>query len=89
MIKNEKAIREELTKQAKAKDWDDLAHEIMLLNIGIGLEKDPKYLILLNIKLEAWESEKASRVFDGFDMNFFLNKEFEDFSDDFVKKSNT
>lgn len=77
MIKNEKAVRKELVKQAREKDWDDLAHEIMLLEIGVRLEEDFKYLILLNIKLEIWEEEKNSRVFDSFNMNFFLNKEFD------------
>lgn len=87
MIKNEKSIRKELEKQAKAKDWDDLAHEIILLETGIKLETDLKYLILLNIKLEVWENEKASRVSDSFDMNYFLNKDFNEIDLDSIEKT--
>ncbi len=87
MIKNEKSIRKELEKQAKAKDWDDLAHEIMLLETGIKLETDLKYIILLNIKLEIWEREKAYRVSNSFDMGYFLSKDFNEIDSDSIVKT--
>tara|TARA_R100000951_G_scaffold112718_1_gene113478 strand:- start:9889 stop:10152 length:264 start_codon:yes stop_codon:yes gene_type:complete len=73
-IKNEKAIKEELTKLAKQLDWDDLAWEIIVLEAAVVAEEDDNYLKLLEIKLEIWEEEKKDRVSDRFSMEKFLNK---------------
>ena len=66
-----------LIKQAKKRDWDELAYDIILMEENIRRGLEPKYLNLLNTKLEIWEAEKASRIFQKFDMKNFLSKSFE------------
>lgn len=76
----------ELTKQhiqsAKKCDWDDLALTIINLEQAEKKEKDPKQLELLRLKLKVFEAEKSSRVFDSFDMEYFLNRDMEIFYDE-------
>ena len=40
-------------------------------------DKKCKDLKSLELKLEIYEAEKASRVFSSFDLEYFLNKDFE------------
>lgn len=81
-----KAKREELTikhiQSAKKCDWDTLAGIIINLEQEIASEKDSKHLELLNLKLNIYETEKAYRVFDSFDMEYFLSKDMSIFDDD-------
>lgn len=67
-----------LTRQAKKRDWDDLAYDLILMEIALRKKGNSKYLNLLKIKIQIWEKEKASRVFDEFDMKNFLSKNIED-----------
>lgn len=70
------------TQLAKKSDWDSLASCIIDLELAILKEKDAKELKLLSLKLEIYEAEKNSRVFDSFDMEYFLSKEVGIFEDD-------
>ena len=76
----------ELTKQhiqsAKKCDWDDLALTIIALEGAERKEKDPKVLELLKLKLKIYEAEKSSRVFESFDMEYFLTKDMNIFDED-------
>lgn len=73
-----KQIRKNLIEQAKKRDWDDLAYDIILMESALNKEHNSKYLNLLKSKIEIWEQEKASRLFNDFDMKVFLNKNIED-----------
>jgi hypothetical protein len=81
-----KAKKEELTKKyiqsAKKSDWDSLALCIIEIEQAIPEEKDPKVLELLELKLKIFEAEKSSRVFDSFDMEYFLSKDMSIFDED-------
>jgi hypothetical protein len=79
-----KTLSKAYEKQAKASEWDDLAFSIMVLESSIYQEKDVKSLKLLRLKLEIFEEEKSSRVFDTFNMEYFLNKELEDLSELYI-----
>jgi hypothetical protein len=83
MIRDEEAAIKEFREQAKKQDWDELAYGITVMERAILLEKDDNYLILLKIRLKIWEEEKNSRVFDSFDMEYFLSKDFNEFDEDF------
>jgi hypothetical protein len=76
--KTKKQNKQQLMKQAKKRDWDQLAYDIILMEEALRAGLNPKYLILLNIKLQIWEKEKASRIFQTFNMKSFLNKGFDD-----------
>ena len=81
-----KTKQDELIKQhiqsAKKCDWDSLALAIINLEQAEQKEKNPKQLELLRIKLKIYEAEKSSRVFESFDMEYFLNKDMEIFDDE-------
>lgn len=81
-----KTKKSELTKQyiqsAKKLDWDSLALAIIDLEQAVGKEKNSKQLELLNLKLEIYEAEKSSRVFESFDMEYFLSKDMSIFDDE-------
>jgi hypothetical protein len=81
-----KTKREELikkhTQSAKKSDWDSLALSIIELEQIILKEKNSKQLKLLNLKLKIYEAEKNNRVFESFDMEYFLNKEMGILEDD-------
>lgn len=81
-IKNEKEIRKELNKQVKKLDWDTLAYEIIMLSVALRMEEEDNFMILLGIKLEIWEEEKANRVSETFSMENFLNKGYSDIDSD-------
>lgn len=66
-------------KQAENSEWCDLADSIITLEKRISKEKKAKPLKILNLKLEIFEKEKASRVFNSFDMQYFISKEYEGF----------
>ena len=72
------AKNQDIIEKAKKADWDDLANNIISLEISIRKEKNPKLLILLKNKLKLLEEEKSVRVFDYFNMGNFLNKNEED-----------
>jgi hypothetical protein len=72
------AKNQDIIEKAKKADWDDLANNIISLEISIRKEKNPKLLILLKNKLKLLEEEKSVRVFDSFNMGNFLNKNEED-----------
>jgi hypothetical protein len=72
------AKNQDIIEKAKKADWDDLANNIISLEISIRKEKNPKLLILLKNKLKLLEEEKSIRVFDSFNMVNFLNKNEED-----------
>lgn len=82
-----KTKREELikkhTQSAKKSDWDSLALSIIELEQIISTTKQAKQLKLLNLKLKIYEAEKNNRVFESFDMEYFLNKDMSVFEDDF------
>ena len=81
-----KIKKSELIKQyvqsAQKLDWDDLALAIIDLEQAVENEKNSKQLELLNLKLEIYEAEKKSRVFESFDMEYFLSKDMSIFEDD-------
>jgi hypothetical protein len=81
---NQKVLNKKYAQQAKNSEWDDLAFAIICLESKIEKEKSSKQLKLLNKKLEIFESEKESRVFGTFDMEYFLSKDYEEVSD-FIK----
>jgi hypothetical protein len=72
------AKNQDIIEKAKKADWDDLANNIISLEMSIRKEKNPKLLILLKNKLKLLEEEKSVRVFDSFNMGNFLNKNEED-----------
>lgn len=78
----DKKTKDTLTKlyqeQAKKIEWCELAYSIMVLECAVANEKKDKVLKILQLKLEIFEKEKSSRVFDNFDINYFLNKEYEE-----------
>jgi hypothetical protein len=76
--KAKKLLLKEYTKEAKNSEWCDLAFSIIVLENCIREEKNPKCLKILKLKLEVFEGEKTSRVFDTFDMQHFLSKDFQD-----------
>jgi hypothetical protein len=78
---NKKELIEQHIQSAKECDWDDLALTIIALEGAERKEKDPKVLELLKIKLKIYEAEKSSRVFQSFNMEYFLNKDMEIFED--------
>jgi hypothetical protein len=80
-IKKDELIRQNI-QSAKKLDWDSLALAIIDLEQAIGKEKNSKQLELLNLKLEIYEAEKSSRVFESFDMEYFLSKDMSIFDDD-------
>jgi hypothetical protein len=86
MKKDEK---EKFIKQAKNRDWDRLAKDIISLEKMIRNQKKSKSLNLLKQKLEIWESEKNNRVFDTFNMRNFLTKNDEDFESEYPTKTDT
>ena len=72
-------------KQAAELEWCDLAGMIILLEntvISKPVEITDKELELLTLKLEVFEAEKASRVFDSFDFEYFMNRDFDILGDD-------
>lgn len=73
-----KQVRKNLIEQAKKREWDDLAYDIILMEKALTKDHNSKYLNLLKSKIEIWEKEKTSRLFDDFDMKVFLNKNIED-----------
>ena len=81
-----KTKKSELTKQyiqsAKKLDWDSLALAIIDREQAVGKEKNSKQLELLKLKLEIYEAEKSSRVFESFDMEYFLSKDMSIFDDE-------
>lgn len=81
-----KIKKNELVKQhiqsAQKLDWDSLALAIIDLEKAIKQEGTHKQLKLLNLKLEIYEAEKSSRVFNSFDMEYFLNKDMDIFDED-------
>lgn len=77
--KNKKELIEFLKQDAKSKNWDELALAIIAMELLLLEEKSDKMLKLLEIKLEIFESEKLSRVFDTFNMERFLNKDIEEY----------
>lgn len=84
MTKNDRQIlTKKYTKQAKKTDWCDLAGVIMTLEECVRIEKKAKHLKILNLKLEIFEKEKSLRVFDSFDMEYFMSRDYEDFDADY------
>lgn len=75
--------KKDFEKEAKSLDWDDLAFRIITVEYMIIAEKDDNYLKLLELKLEILEDEKKNRVFETFDMQDFLNKEYHHVEDYF------
>jgi len=80
-IKKDELIRQHI-QSAKKIDWDSLALAIIDLEQAIEKEKNSKQLELLNLKLKIYEAEKSSRVFESFDMEYFLSKDMSVFDDD-------
>ena len=64
-----------LKEDAEKKTWDELALAIICMELLLIEEKEAKMLKLIEIKLEIFEAEKLSRVFDGFSMKHFLSKD--------------
>lgn len=76
MNKNKKQeLTNQHVKNAKKLDWDSLAFSIIELEQFLLKEKNTKQLKLLNLKLKIYEAEKASRIFNSFNMEYFLNKD--------------
>lgn len=71
-MKNPK--NKKLVDKAKKRSWDDLANDIIKLEKSITKQKNRKALILLENKLKILEEEKSDRLFNSFDMRFFLSK---------------
>ena len=63
---------------AKKKEWDELAHDIIIMEKALRTKQDAKTLNLLNFKLEIWEKEKSNRIFQKFNMKTFLTKSLDD-----------
>lgn len=83
-MKTKKEAKAKIIKMAKKEDWDRLASEIILIEYAIREKRNAKSLKILQLKLEIYEKEKASRIVSTFNMKNFLNKSFEeDVSDDF------
>lgn len=73
-----KQIKERFIKMAKKKEWDELAHDIIIMEKALRTKQDAKTLNLLNFKLEIWEKEKSNRIFQKFNMKTFLTKSLDD-----------
>jgi bisphosphoglycerate-independent phosphoglycerate mutase (AlkP superfamily) len=73
-----KQIKERFIKMAKKKEWDELAYDIITMERALRTKQDAKTLNLLNFKLQIWEKEKASRIFQEFNMKTFLIKSLDD-----------
>lgn len=73
-----KEATEKFKKMAKKRGWDDLAYDIIIMEDGIRSIKSIKQLNLLELKLMIWEKEKASRIFQKFNMKTFLTKSLDD-----------
>lgn len=89
-------IKRLFNKESLGLDWDDLAYSIIVLEEAVrqeqqeckkNEERDPNILKILELKLEIHEYEKASRVFNSFNMEYFLNKDFEDFEEEGYEES--
>lgn len=73
--KEEAILRKEYERQAQDSEWCDLAETIITLEQCVAQEKNAKHLKILNLKLEIFENEKSQRVFNTFDLTYFLNKD--------------
>ena len=60
--KNKKQVSKDFAKQAKKLDWDELAFEIIAIEYSLHSETRPKFLKLLELKLNIFEEDKMSRV---------------------------
>ena len=78
--KEEAILRKEYERQAQDSEWCELAETIITLEQCVAQEKNAKHLKVLNLKLEIFEAEKSHRVFNSFDMVYFLAKD--DYYDD-------
>jgi hypothetical protein len=76
--KKEKTFQDMCIEDAKNSTWDDLAFSIICLEEKIRKTKNAKRLKLLEKELKIFEAEKSSRVFTHFDMDYFLNKDYEE-----------
>ena len=65
-------LKELLIEEAKKRDWDELASDIINLEQCVRMETNAKLLKLLNQKLEIWEQEKSLRVFNTFKIESFM-----------------
>ena len=82
--KDKKLLLKEYTKEAKDSEWCDLAFSIMVLENSMRSEKNSKCLKILKLKLKIFEAEKSSRVFEAFDMQRFINKQFQDVDEFYI-----
>lgn len=82
MAKSKKELSKKYKKFAKKSDWDTLAGAIIDLELKIQKTEGKRKINLLKFELEIYEMEKASRLFDVFDMEYFVNRDFEYFEDD-------
>lgn len=76
--KNE-TLKDMLIKESKKRDWDELASDIINLEQCVKMEANAKQLKLLNQKLKIWEEEKKLRVFNTFDMEYFMSRDYDVF----------
>jgi hypothetical protein len=56
----------------------------MVLESSMRSEKNSKCLKILKLKLKIFEAEKSSRVFEAFDMQRFINKQFQDVDEFYI-----
>ena len=82
--KAKKLLLKKYTKEAKDSEWCDLAFSIMVLESSMRSEKNSKCLKILKLKLKIFEAEKSSRVFEAFDMQRFINKQFQDVDEFYI-----
>lgn len=79
MVKSKKEMKELFKNEAAESEWDSLASVIMAIERLLVVEKDTKMLKLLKIRLKIFEDEKTHRVSEDFDMEYFINKEIQQF----------
>jgi len=76
-------------KKCQNASWDDLAIQIIQLESQLHSKKKVKTSKNIEEKLQILEEEKSRRVIDCFDIQYFLNKEYEVFEVEYDEDSNT
>lgn len=89
MSKKQNTSNSNFRKKCQNASWDDLAIQIIQLESQLHSKKKVKTSKNIEKKLQILEEEKSRRVTDCFDIQYFLNKEYEVFEVEYDEDSNT
>lgn len=91
MSKKQTTPNSNFRKKCQNASWDDLAIQIIQIESQLHSKNNlkPSQNKLMQEKLQILEEEKSRRVNDCFDIQYFLNKEYEIFEVEYDEDSNT